>query len=145
MLTLEEITPENYQEAMALSVTEAQQAFVSPVVRSLADAYVWDALPRLAREGEKPVGFLMVYPFEHDGLRVINIVRLLIDREHQGRGLGRELMTSLLGWLATLEPPARRLRISTKPENAGALHLYRAFGFEGEEMYEGEVVLWRDA
>jgi diamine N-acetyltransferase len=46
---LEKITPANYEAALALSVRPDQQDLVEPVVKSLAEAYVFAeyAWPRL--------------------------------------------------------------------------------------------------
>ena len=145
MLTLEPVTPQNYRETLGLSVAKDQQHLIAPVVKSLADAFVWSALPRVARRGDALVGFVLVFPFEKNGEPVVNIVRFMIEQVCQRQGLGRELMEVTLDWIRSLEPTPVRIRISTKPENERALKLYRAAGFEGAGLEDGEVALWRDA
>ena len=145
MLTLETVSPQNYKETLGLSVAKDQKHLIEPVVQSLADAFVWSALPRVARRGDALVGFVLVFPFELDGEPVVNIVRFMIEQRHQRQGLGRELMAVTLDWIRSLDPTPVRVRISAVPENETALRLYRAAGFEGSELEDGEVALWRDS
>ena len=58
---LAKITPENVDGACALRVLPAQEKFVAPVVKSLAEAYAHGdrAWPRLIMDGDR-VGFLML-------------------------------------------------------------------------------------
>jgi len=144
MLTLDLVTPANYEESLALKVSEDQEHLIAPMVNSLADAFVWKAEPRVAIEEGRLVGFVMVFPFTLDDTPVVNIVRFLIDAGHQSRGLGRQLMGATIDLIGSLEPRPVRVRISTFPENERALSLYRSTGFEGSDIEAGEVVLWRD-
>lgn len=139
-LTLREITPDNHLEVRALAVQPHQEGFVSSVEKSLADAYVWkDALARAAYLDEVVVGFILIYPFKQRAVSVINIVRLLIDAEHQGKGLGKELLTVTLNWINEFAPDL--IRISSVPENKVALSLYKNMGFTETGIENGEVVL----
>jgi diamine N-acetyltransferase len=60
---LEKITPTNYEAALALSVRPDQEDLVDPVVKSLAEAYVFRdyAWPRLIYDRDRLVGFLMAF------------------------------------------------------------------------------------
>jgi hypothetical protein len=62
-MRLQTITPENYEAALALSVRPDQEDLVAPVVKSLAEAYVYPdhAWPRLIYDGDMLVGFLMAF------------------------------------------------------------------------------------
>ena len=141
-LKLRNITPLNHEQARQLSVFAHQEKFVASIEKTLADAYVWsDALFRLAFEDDHAVGFILVFPFEDDGANVVNIVRLMIDKEHQGRGLGRELLAATLDWIKSFEPVVDEVRISTLLGNAVALDLYRDIGFQDHAIVEGEQVL----
>jgi diamine N-acetyltransferase len=96
-MRLEKITPENYEAALALSVRPDQEDLVEPVVKSLAEAYVFSdyAWPRLIYDGDRLVGFLMAFfdiPWDPerdpDDLRS-GIWRLNIAADAQRRGYGR--------------------------------------------------------
>lgn len=144
MITLELVTPENYDEALALAVTDEQAHLIAPMVKSFADAFIWNAHPRVAVMDGRLVGFVMVFPFEVARAPVVNIVRFLIDARFQGQGLGRRLMGATIDWVATFDPRPSRIRISTFPENQRALGLYESVGFRQSGVEDGEAVLWRD-
>lgn len=145
MIELKPITPKNYERAKALRVSSEQSRFVAPVINSLADAYVYkDALFRLAYLGDSPIGYVLVYPYEEKKRPLANIVRIMIDSDHQGKGLGKELLQLTLDWIASFEPPPKRVRISTLPDNDNAIKLYKKMGFKVSGEEAGETVLWMD-
>lgn len=143
VVELEPVTPGNYEETLELAVTADQSRLIASVTKSLADAFVWHALARVARHEGAVIGFVLVYPFELEGENVANIVRFMIDQRHQRLGLGRAMLSSTLDWMAELEPRPQRVRVSTFPENEPALRLFRSAGFVGSKVENGEVVLWR--
>ena len=145
-MELRPITPDNHLDARALSVHMEQRRFVATVDKSLADAYVWkDALFRVAYSKAEPVGYVLIFPFEDDAERLVNIVRLMIDARHQNRGLGRELLLTTFDWIQTLTPRVNTIRISTLPDNEIALHLYRSMGFTERGVEDGEIALYKSA
>jgi diamine N-acetyltransferase len=145
VLELRSIVPENYDSALALAVKPGQERFVAPIVKSLADAFVYrEARFRLAFHNGLAVGYILVFPFDEGNRRMVNIVRLMIDARYQGEGLGRELLSATLDWICTFSPKVDRVRISTIPENEIALRLYRSAGFEEAGIENGEVALYRD-
>ncbi|MGW0603440.1 GNAT family N-acetyltransferase [Streptomyces sp. NPDC002640] len=95
-LRLEPVTARNFDAAVAIEVAPAQRRFVSPVVKSLAEAYVSpeSAWPRLILDGERPVGFLMAFldiDWLDDGSRRdvrSGLWRLNIAEGEQRRGYG---------------------------------------------------------
>ncbi|MFJ1758153.1 GNAT family N-acetyltransferase [Kitasatospora sp. NPDC088134] len=92
---LEKITAANLDAALAVQVRPDQAHLVSPVVHSLAEAYVYPgvAWPRLIMDGERIVGFLMAFfdiDFRNDGTdHRSGLWRLNIVAGEQGRGYGR--------------------------------------------------------
>ncbi|BBC36996.1 hypothetical protein SGFS_082900 [Streptomyces graminofaciens] len=94
-LHLDEITPANIDTALALRVRPDQEHLVAPVVKSLAEAYVHPriAWPRLIRDGERTVGFLMAFhdtDWAEDGTDFRSgLWRLNIAADEQGKGYGR--------------------------------------------------------
>jgi diamine N-acetyltransferase len=96
MITLEEITPGNFDAATGIRVRPDQEHAVSPVVRSLAEAYVHPdgvAWPRLITDDGRPVGFLMAFlgiDWHGDGtVHRSGLWRLNIAAAEQGKGYGR--------------------------------------------------------
>jgi len=143
-IELVEISEDNHRAVRALAVRPDQTHLVASVDGSLADAYVWkDALFRAALMDGTPIGYVVVFPFDRDGYRVINIVRLMVDARYQGQGHGRAILTTTLNWVSTFTPRPDLLRISTLPENEPALALYLSLGFEPRGTEDGEVALYR--
>jgi diamine N-acetyltransferase len=142
MIELRPITPQNHVEARKLAVRQDQQRFIASVDSSLADAFVWDSIFRVAFEDGVPVGFILLFPFERDRKRLVNVVRLMVDSRYQGRGLGRELLSASLGYLTTFTHRVDIVRISTLPDNEVALALYKGSGFEERGIESGEVALY---
>lgn len=151
VLRLVEITPENRAVIEALAVTPEQTDYVSDVAASLVEATQEpDARPwyRGVYFGDTPVGFVMI----SDGITVENpsylgpyyLWRLLIDRHHQGRGYGGEVLRLVAEYLRT-KPDARVLLTSVVEGPASPLSFYLSHGFRATgAVHEGEPVLELD-
>lgn len=145
MIELREITPENYAQALELSVRFEQDAFVAGITKSLAEAYVWrESIFRLAFDGDVVVGYLLVFSFERETKSIVNIVRLMIDARYQGKGLGGDLLRAAIVWVSGFHPRPRTIRISTMADNTVALSLYRSLGFHEAGIEDGEIALYRE-
>lgn len=107
------------------------------------------ALPFGIYKDKTPVGFLMIGygdqpevenpAIAHDSYC---IWRLMIDRNHQGKGYGTQALRLALDDIRTLPcGPARTCFLSYEPENTTAKKLYYRFDFrETGEMDGNEVV-----
>lgn len=145
MIDLRPITPDNHVLARKLAVHPHQEKLVAAIDKSLADAFVYeDALFRVAYEADRPVGYTLVFPFDQDEQRLVNIVRVMIDARYQGRGLGRELLGKTLEWIRSFSPAVDKIRISTLPDNKVALGLYRAAGFVERGTEDGDIAMYMD-
>ena len=93
-VTLRDITGDNYFQVLELKITPEQEAakYVSPVVRSLADAWFYReegiAYPKAVYADEDLVGFIM-YELDTEEQQVF-IWCFLIDQRYQGKGYGRQ-------------------------------------------------------
>ena len=143
-IELKPIDENNYAAALQLDVLEDQQDLVATVTKSLADAYVYpQSLFRLAYLADQPIGYVLLFPYQEAQVHSLNIVRLMVDGRFQGQGHGRALLGQVLELVRTLQPPVRRVRISTLPHNTVALALYRSVGFvEAADLEAGEVALY---
>jgi diamine N-acetyltransferase len=142
-IEFEPITQENYREVLALAVPAAQRRFVASNEKSLADAYVWPAArPRLVRHEGEAIGFIMTFPFEQDGRAALNLVRIMIDRRFQRRGLGRAAMERLLDESRT--EGFSLMTLSVLPDNRAAISLYQELGFRNVGVEGGELRFERD-
>ncbi|MBR5712282.1 MAG: GNAT family N-acetyltransferase [Lachnospiraceae bacterium] len=138
MVRLGEITTENIDEVLGLRVRDDQSAFVSTTAESLAQAYVYrdTAFPFAVYDGDEIVGFIMMGYYEAKDY--YTLWKLLIDRNHQGRGYGRKALE--LG-LAFLEERFGVSEVYTgvAPGNAVAKALYHSMGFEDTGVFENNM------
>ena len=141
MVTLREITRENYEECLRLQVTDAQKSFVASNVYSLAQAWVFSrtAYPFAIYADEDMVGFVMMgYYAEKD---LYDIWRLMIDQKHQHRGYGRAALHLAIAHLRQTFG-AQKIYLSFEPSNSVAEHLYQSVGFERTgEVDDGEIIM----
>lgn len=153
-MELRRITHENVRRICRLRVAEAQEAFVASNAESLIEAFSVRedgdiALPFALWENGEPVGFVMFGYGSltgEDGPSVqagnYCIWRLMIAKEHQGKGCGRRAMQTALDYLRTLPcGPAEYCWLSYEPENTAARALYRSFGFEENGEYDGDEIV----
>lgn len=157
MIQLRKINAKNIWEIVALEVQEEQKDFVATNTESILEAYCaitngGVALPFGIYDGDTPVGFVMVgYGCgDQENAPAIarenySIWRLMIDRNHQGKGYGKAALGAALNYIRTFPcGKAEYCFLSYEPENAAAKQLYHAFGFwENGEMDDDEIVAVR--
>ncbi|WP_433296471.1 GNAT family N-acetyltransferase [Pseudonocardia sp. CA-142604] len=138
---LREITDENRDAVCALRVRKHQRKFVASVSCSLEDAAdepEENPWYRAVYSGEEPVGFVMVSLPDSDGR--FYLWRLLIDKRHQGRGIGREVLAQIVDTVRS--EGGSELFTSYEPGKGAPGPFYRKFGFEPTgEIDDGEIVL----
>lgn len=146
-IELRPIDESNRTACIALCVAKEQASFIAPNSRSLEQAAEKPDVARpfaLYTDGLL-VGFTM-FAFEEgyeDPEDRYWLWRLMIDRRFQGKGYGLAAMEVILAYFK--EQGAPYIKLSTKPDNAAALSLYRRCGFrETGEQNDGEIVLRRE-
>ncbi|QUC62765.1 GNAT family N-acetyltransferase [Streptomyces sp. A2-16] len=132
---LEEITPGNFETATGIRVHPEQEFAVSPVMQSLAEAYIHPpgvAWPRLIVDGDRTVGFLMAFldiDWRADGgsVRRSGLWRLNIAADAQGRGYGRFAVESVAAELRRRE--TKELYVTWHEGEDGPAEFYLRLGF----------------
>ena len=155
MLKLKKITGRNIWDILKLSVYDAQQDFVASNDLSIIEAYTaitgnGYAFPFGIYEEDTPVGFLMI-GFDTDeywdnapsiAKGNYNLWRLMIDKNHQKKGYGREAVKLALNFIKTFPcGEAEYCWLSYEPENEVASRLYRSFGFVETGEMDGEELI----
>ena len=155
MLKLKKITGRNIWDILKLSVYEAQQDFVASNDLSIIEAYTaitgnGYAFPFGIYEDDMPVGFLMI-GFDTDDYwdnapsiakGNYNLWRLMIDKNHQKKGYGREAVKLALNFIKTFPcGEAEYCWLSYEPENEVASRLYCSFGFVETGEMDGEELI----
>ncbi|MEV5149429.1 GNAT family N-acetyltransferase [Streptomyces sp. NPDC052727] len=143
---LEEVTPRNFDTAVAVRVRPDQEHAVSPVVQSLAEAYVHPpgvAWPRLIVDDGRAVGFLMAFfgiDWHGDGsVRRSGLWRLNIAAGEQGRGYGRFAVDAVAGEIR--RRGGTELYVSWHPGPDGPEDFYLRLGFrKNGETSGGQTV-----
>ena len=144
---LVEITDGNRDAVRALRVRPGQERFVASVAKSLEDAATTpEGEPwfRAVYADDEPVGFVMlswdVPPGRPGVLGPYYLWRLLVDGRHQGRGIGRAVLTEVVSLVRA--DGGTELLTSHQPGDDGPGAFYRKFGFTPTgEIDDGEVVL----
>ncbi|MFH9572026.1 GNAT family N-acetyltransferase [Streptomyces sp. NPDC017454] len=142
---LEEITPANFDAAVGIRVRPEQEFAVSPVMKSLAEAYLHPgvAWPRLIVDGDRPVGFLMAFYdidwYEDGSVRRSGLWRLNIAAGEQGRGYGRFAVESVAQEVR--RRGGKECYVTWHPGPNGPEGFYLSLGFRTDgETSEGETV-----
>lgn len=124
----------NYMDCINLRIDEAQKRFVAPNAFSLAQAaYEPNMYPLAIYAGEAMVGFIL-YDFD-DELEAWSMSRLMIDRSHQGKGLGKRSVRDFVAYFFQTHAVSQ-LYTSVEVENPVAISLYEQLGFARREIFE---------
>ncbi|GAA0897029.1 GNAT family N-acetyltransferase [Virgisporangium aurantiacum] len=133
-VTLREIADDNRDAVLALSVAPEQERFVSSVRKSLDDAVKYpQANPwyRAVYAGAEPVGFVMLsWNVDPQPPGIVGpwfLWKLLIDRRHQGRGYGADVVRRVVELVRA--EGATELLTSYVPGDGGPAGFYERLGF----------------
>jgi diamine N-acetyltransferase len=142
MVTLQEVTRENWAACAALSVHDYQRGYVASNVSTIAESKFEPHYQlRAISNGERVVGML-AYCHEVDPkcLELYWIFRLLIGKDYQRKGYAAQAMR-----LALEEIRLRggtRVRTMHKPNNAAVSALYSGLGFKPIGIHDdGDTLL----
>ena len=139
VVTLTELTKDNWEAVAALEVHPHQIGFVAPNLRSIAETqfYPWVRRRVILADGFT-AGFAVHGTDPESGEHWLH--RFMVMAERQGQGIGRAAMRMLVNeWRSN--PDISTVVLSYEPSNAVAEKLYTSFGFVPGEISEwGERV-----
>lgn len=152
---LRDVTKANWRACVDLRLAPGQEAFVASNAYSLAEAkfnptYIPQAIYHHGDgdpAAETLVGFVM-YGYDPDDEPPYGqrhwILRLMIDRDHQGRGYGRAALLEVLRRLEA-DPACPDVLIGYETTNTVAAKLYHDLGFVdlGPAPWGGEIIARR--
>lgn len=142
-VTLRPITRDNFFDVLDLTLYPGQEAFVADNAVSIANAYVEPTfVPLGVYAGDQLVGFAMYG--QHPVTGAWWVIRLMIARDHQGRGYGRATMEAVIAMMVE-RVGCEEIVTSFNPANAVAAGLYASLGFRptGEIEDDEPLVLLR--
>ncbi len=155
MLRLEAVNGKNVWELLKLSVDDSQKEFVASNDISIIEAYTaitahGYAYPFGIYDDDVPVGFLMIGfdkdDYWDDAPKIAtgnyNLWRLMIDKNYQHRGYGRQAVKLALDFIRTFPcGQAQYCWLSYEPENQVAKELYASYGFKETGDMDGEEII----
>ena len=135
MVYLKEVTKENIDEVLELSVRDDQKSFVSTTAESLAQAYVYKetAFPFAVYNDDTMVGFIMMGYYEVKNY--YTLWKFLIDKKHQHKGYGREALLLGISFMRD-KFNIKEIYTGVAPGNSVAKGLYQSIGFEDTGLIE---------
>lgn len=141
MLRLVEVNRDNIWELLKLSVKDEQKSFVATNVVSIAQSKVQEeCIPFGVYNDDIPVGFIMYCMDVTDN--EYWIYRLMVDKNHQGKGYGRRAMELIIDKIKE-DKDHNILFISFEPENLAAKKLYESMGFVEAGKFVGDEVVYK--
>jgi diamine N-acetyltransferase len=143
MISLRAITDENRAAVEALSVSPAQRRFVSDVPGSFAEAAEYPgahAIPWAVYDDETPVGFVMIADEVDDPEYIPQFLwKLLIDREHQGKGYGTAVLDLVVEYFKG-RPGVEAITTSAGQGPGSPIPFYEKYGFVRTGKMHGDEV-----
>lgn len=142
-ITLRDITQDNFQECIHLSVCKGQENFISSNTYSIAESKIFSFwIVQAIYADEIMVGFLMYAKDNKNG--ILDVAKLMIDCKFQGKGYGKEALNCVLS-IAKEDEEIDRIGIHVEKENDSAKQFYKKYGFEDMRMmeYGEEVFIFR--
>ncbi len=135
MVYLKEVTKENIDEVLELSVREDQKSFVSTTAESLAQAYAYKetAFPFAVYNDDTMVGFIMMGYYEVKNY--YTLWKFLIDKKYQHMGYGREALMQGISFMRD-KFNIKEIYTGVAPGNSVAKGLYQSIGFEDTGQIE---------
>lgn len=139
IVSLRQITVDNWKACAGLTLHESQRDFVPSNLYSIAEAQFYpEAQPRaIYNADDELVGFVLYGRDVFSGHW--KIFRVMIDAEHQRQGYGRAAMESVMAEIAS-QPDADTILICYQDANQAARQLYASLGFHEESTDEAGKV-----
>ncbi|MCZ7416348.1 GNAT family N-acetyltransferase [Streptomyces sp. WMMC897] len=139
-VSLETVTEDNWRAVADVAPRDEQRAFVAALgARYLLLSMREEAWNSVAVRADGHVVGHVMWGFDPaDGAHWLG--GLLIDADHQGQGIGRAALRTLMRWLSE-QPDCRELRLSYHPANHASARLYESLGFTPTgEVEDDEIV-----
>ncbi|MDW8750676.1 GNAT family N-acetyltransferase [Streptococcus suis] len=139
MIRLELVNNENFDEVLQVQLAPQDQRRVASVEYSLAQAWLYkdnrELYPYAVLSGQKVVGFVLLSIKEDKNYYVW---RLIIDKEYQNRGYGKEVIRHILS-LAKEDSSCQKVSVNYVIGNHKMRYILEKLGFqsvglEGQEM-----------
>ncbi|MFI9591326.1 GNAT family N-acetyltransferase [Nonomuraea sp. NPDC052265] len=124
---LDDLCQETWEAVAELRVADDQADLIASNLYSIAESrFLPGFVTRAVMHDERAVGFAMYGPDPDDGQ--IWLYRLMIDKDHQGKGLARAALQQVIAHVRdAFDVPV--LRLGVRGDNIAARALYTSAGF----------------
>ncbi|HFI0791396.1 TPA: GNAT family N-acetyltransferase [Streptococcus suis] len=140
MIRLELVNKENFDEVLQVQLAPQDQRRVASVEYSLAQAWLFKdsgtILPYAVVSGRKVVGFAMLSIEPTDNSYYL--WRLLIDKDFQNRGFGKEVIRQVIG-KAKADPLCHKISIHYVIGNHKMRYILEKLGFQSVGIVGQEI------
>lgn len=141
MILFKEITKENFWDCIELTVAEDQADFVTSNSVSIAQSKVQpECIPLAVYDNDTMIGFIMYCIDEDDG--EYWIYRMMIDKNHQSKGYGKEALKKLLD-IIKKDKSHNKIYLGVHKESIYAVKLYKSYGFDFDGQVFGSEYIMR--
>ncbi len=139
MVHLRKITKENFNAVLGLKVAKEQEDYISTVIHSLAQAWVYrdTAYPFAIYDDDTLVGFVMMGFYE--AKQQYTLWKLLIDERYQKRGYGRQAVELAKQYLID-NFGVVEIYLGVHEGNTAAIRLYQSLGFTTTGETDGNQI-----
>ncbi|HEL2383166.1 TPA: GNAT family N-acetyltransferase [Streptococcus suis] len=140
MIRLELVNKDNFDAVLEVSLSAADERKVASVEYSLAQAWLYkdngQLYPYAVMFGRKVVGFVLLSIQEE--AKSYYVWRLLIDKNHQNRGYGKEVIRQVVG-LAQEDSMCQKVTMHYVIGNHKMRYILEKFGFQSVGMIGQEI------
>ena len=142
MITLREITTENFWDIVSLEVDATQQEYVVSNAVSIAQSKVQpECIPLAIYDGDTPVGFVMYCIDRDDG--EYWLYRMMVDKQYQSKGYGSAALNMVLD-IIDKDISRGKVLLGVHKDSKAAVHIYERAGFcFNGEVYGSEHIMVR--
>ena len=140
MISLQEITEENFNKCINLDPGVTNKDCADSVVYSLAEAWLYypDMKPFAISKDDELIGFVLLYAGEEN----YQIINFFIVEEFRNRGYGRQAARLCIDYLKDTYK-ADRVSVPVDCSNTKALKFWRGLGFEESKNIEDGYLFMR--
>jgi diamine N-acetyltransferase len=128
--TLEPVTKKNVEDLRKIRIHKEQRGFIADIDSSLIQASFlpgWNG--RILRYNNVIVGFGSYSEYNPDSSTMgAKINKIMIDRNHQGKGHGNKLLQMMLEDISS--HGYKFITLNSNAKNNVAIALYKKYGFE---------------
>lgn len=127
MITLKNISKDNFWECINLSVSNNQKDFITPNAVSIAQSKIQEeCITKVIYNNDLMIGFLMYCIDTEDN--EYWIYRFMIDKKYQSNGYGKKALYKLIE-IIKKDKNHNKIFLGVHKDSIKAVKLYKSFGF----------------